>query len=196
MRLSSRVPPGAARNELTRSLARVRAAGASVADLTESNPTRVELPYPASLLAPLGQSRGLLYEPAPLGMPEAREAVAADQRRRGATVDPDDVVLTASTSEAYSWLFKLLCEPGEAVLVPRPSYPLFDYLARGEGVATHAYALRFHGRWEVDLSTVESRAARRQGACRRVAQQPHRVLPGCAGGARAPGRCVAGEGGR
>ena len=156
MRLSSRVPPGAARNELTRSLARVRASGASVADLTESNPTRVELPYPDSLLAPLGQSRGLLYEPAPLGVPEARKAVASDQRRRGVTVEPDHVVLTASTSEAYSWLFKLLCEPGESVLVPRPSYPLFDYLARGEGVATHPYGLRFHGRWEVDLSTVES----------------------------------------
>ena len=156
MTLSSRVPRGAAPNPLTRALVRLRADGVAVADLTESNPTRVELPYPADLLAPLGQPSGLRYEPHPLGLPEARAAVAADQMRRGAVVGPDHVVLTASTSEAYGWLFKLLCEPGEAVLVPRPSYPLFDYLARAEGVATHAYSLRFHGRWEVDLATVET----------------------------------------
>ena len=156
MKLSSRVPQGAAQNDLTRALADVRASGVAVADLTESNPTRVQLPYAGNLLAPLGQARGLRYEPAPLGVTEARDAVAADQRRRGAMVNAEQVVLTASTSEAYSWLFKLLCEPGEAVLVPRPSYPLFDYLARAEGVTTHPYTLHFHGRWEVDLSTVES----------------------------------------
>ena len=128
----------------------------AVADLTESNPTRVELPYPADLLSPLGLPSALRYEPQPLGLPAARAAVAADQLRRGAVVDPEHVVLTASTSEAYAWLFKLLCEPGEAVLVPRPSYPLFDLLARAEGVETHAYSLRFHGRWEVDLATVEA----------------------------------------
>lgn len=156
MTLSSRVPRGAAPNQLTRALARLRAGGVAIADLTESNPTRVGLPYPGDLLAPLGQPSALRYEPQPLGLPAARAAVAADQNRRGAVVAPEQVVLTASTSEAYGWLFKLLCEPGEAVLVPRPSYPLFDYLARAEGVATHAYSLRFHGRWEVDLATVES----------------------------------------
>lgn len=156
MTLSSRVPYGAAPNRLTRVLARLRSDGVQVADLTESNPTCVELPYPADLLAPLGQPRGLRYEPQPLGLPEARAAVAADQARRGATVQAEHVVLTTSTSEAYGWLFKLLCDPGDAVLVPRPSYPLFDYLARAEGVATEAYSLRFHGRWEVDLATIHS----------------------------------------
>jgi hypothetical protein len=156
MTFSSRVPRGSAPNQLTRALARLRAGGVPVADLTESNPTRVGLAYPADLLGPLGHPAGLRYEPQPLGLPAAREAVAADQMRRGAAVAPEQVVLTASTSEAYGWLFKLLCEPGEAVLVPRPSYPLFDYLARAEGVATHAYSLRFDGRWEVDLATVES----------------------------------------
>ena len=156
MTLSSRVPRGAAPNQLTRALARLRADGVAVIDLAESNPTRVELPYSSDLLAPLGAPSGLRYEPLPLGLPAARAAVAADQARRGAFVAPEQVVLTASTSEAYGWLFKLLCEPGEAVLVPRPSYPLFDYLARAEGVVTHAYTLRFHGRWDVDLATLES----------------------------------------
>jgi alanine-synthesizing transaminase len=156
MRLSSRVPRGAAPNRLTLALDRLRQDGAAVADLTESNPTRVGLTYPADLLAPLGDARGLLYEPRPLGLPEARRAVAADHARRGAHVDPDQVILTASTSEAYSWLFKVLCGPGEGVLVPRPSYPLFQHLARADTVAVQDYALRFHGRWDVDVASVEA----------------------------------------
>jgi alanine-synthesizing transaminase len=156
MRLSYRVPRGATPNQLTLALERLRESGAAVADLTESNPTRVGLTYPADLLAPLCQAHGLLYEPHPLGLRQAREAVAADQGRRGAHVDADNVVLTASTSEAYSWLFKMLCGPGEGVLVPRPSYPLFEHLAQADAVAIHDYALRFHGRWDVDLATVEA----------------------------------------
>ena len=159
MTLSTRVPRGAAPNQLTLALARLKSAGVEVTDLTESNPTQVGLPYPDDLLAPLGRPEGLRYEPRPLGLSVARAAVAGDHMRRGAVVAPERVVLTASTSEAYAWLFKLLCEPGEGVLVPRPSYPLFDYLARAEGVLTCTYNLRFHGRWEVDLATVESAPA-------------------------------------
>jgi aspartate/methionine/tyrosine aminotransferase len=84
----------------------------------------------------------------------ARRAVAEDQRRRGVTVDPAHVVLTASTSEAYSWLFKLLCNHGDSVLVPRPSYPLFDHLTALEGVRAHPYAIEYHGRWEIDIESL------------------------------------------
>ena len=84
----------------------------------------------------------------------ARAAVASDQRRRGAAVEPSQVVLTTSTSEAYSWLFKLLCSPDDAVLVPRPSYPLFEHLAALEGVQLHSYSLEYHGRWSIDLESI------------------------------------------
>ena len=80
--------------------------------------------------------------------------MAADHARRGATVDPAHVVLTASTSEAYTWLFKLLCTPGECVLVPRPSYPLFEHLTRLEGIRAEPYDLDYHGRWEIDFGSL------------------------------------------
>ncbi len=153
---SSRLPPQTETNELTRALAALRARGAAVADLTESNPTRAGIPYPDGLLAPLAQARALEYEPHPLGLPSARAAVAADHRRRGVVVDPAHIVLTASTSEAYAWLFKLLCDPGDCVLVPRPSYPLFEHLTRLEGVRAEPYDLEYHGRWEIDADQLRT----------------------------------------
>lgn len=153
---SRRLPESVEPNALTRAIARLQAAGIACMDLTESNPTRVEIPYPPHLLAPLGDSRGLRYDPHPFGLAAARAAVAADQSRRGAIVDPAQVVLTASTSEAYSWLFKLLCNPGECVLVPRPSYPLFEHLARLEGIRAEPYDLDYGTRWEIDLASVAS----------------------------------------
>ena len=108
------------------------------------------------LLRELSTAAAHRYEPHPLGLSSARAAVAHDHRRRGATVDPDRVVLTASTSEAYTWLFKLLCDPGDAVLIPRPSYPLFDHLTALEGVATVPYDLVYHGRWEIDVQALRS----------------------------------------
>lgn len=132
----------------------MRAAGTPIADLTESNPTRSGIPYPDGLLAPLADTGAMRYDPHPFGLPSARAAVAADQHRRGADVDPADVVLTASTSEAYSWLFKLLCNPGESVLVPRPSYPLFDHLTRLEGIRAEPYDLEYHGRWAIDFESI------------------------------------------
>lgn len=145
-----RVPPHGEVNAITRAVQRFRTAGIAYVDLSESNPTRVGLQYPADILDALTDPRALVYEPQPLGMRSAREAVAEEFARRGAAVDPDHLVLSASTSEAYSWLFKLLCEPGDAVLVPQPSYPLFDYLSALEGVRTIPYPLTYHGRWEVD----------------------------------------------
>ena len=153
---SRRLPPQTDTNELTRVLAALRADGAVIADLTESNPTRAGIPYPDGLLAPLAQARALEYEPHPLGLPSARAAVAADHRRRGVDVDQAQIVLTASTSEAYSWLFKLLCDPGDCVLVPRPSYPLFEHLTRLEGVRAEPYDLEYHGRWEIDFDQLRT----------------------------------------
>jgi alanine-synthesizing transaminase len=143
-------------NRLARALERLRRQGAPVLDLTASNPTRAGFHYPEDLLQPLATPAGLLYEPEPFGLAPARAAIAQDFVRRGCPVSPDRVVLTASTSEAYSLLFKLLCNPGDQVLVPQPSYPLFDHLTRLEGVEARPYALEYHGRWILDPDVVSA----------------------------------------
>jgi alanine-synthesizing transaminase len=153
--LSRRLPPHADTNALSRAIAERRAAGRSIVDLTESNPTRAGFRYPPDLLRPLSSEASLRYEPHPFGLPSAREAVAGDHARRGVTIDPAHIVLTASTSEAYTWLFKLLCNPGDAVLVPRPSYPLFEHLTALEGVRAAPFSLEYHGRWEIDFATLK-----------------------------------------
>jgi alanine-synthesizing transaminase len=150
-----RLPVHGEINAITRALQRLREAGTSILDLSESNPTQVGLAYPAHLLAPLADPAALTYQPQPLGLRSAREAIAGEFERRSAHIDPDHLVLSASTSEAYSWLFKLLCDPGDTVLIPQPSYPLFEYLTRLEGVNTAPYQLTYHGRWEVDLHSLE-----------------------------------------
>jgi alanine-synthesizing transaminase len=153
---SSRVPRELAANRLTIAVAAQRAAGRRPPiDLTASNPTRAGFDYPHDLLAPLGDPRALEYAPAPFGLRSAREAVARDYARHGLEVAPDRIVLTASTSDAYSMLFKLLADAGDEVLVPRPSYPLFEPLTRLDLVATRFYDLDIHGGWTVDLESVE-----------------------------------------
>ena len=154
MSFSDRVPPPTLPNALTAKLAELRALGKAVIDLTETNPTAVGLPYPPDLLEALANPSGMRYEPDAFGMPSARAAVAAEYRRRGAGVAPEQVVLTASTSEAYTWIFKLLCNPGDRVRVPRPSYPLFEHLAQLEGVILEPYDLSYHGRWEMDMGAI------------------------------------------
>jgi len=141
-------------NRLSSLLEARRKRGDAVLDLTETNPTRVGIAYPPDLLAPLAGPAALSYEPSPRGLASAREAVSADHARRGAPVHPGRVLLAASTSEAYAWLFKLLCDPGDAVLVPRPSYPLFAYLARLESVGVHPYALSYDGEWHLSRDAV------------------------------------------
>ena len=118
-----RFPASLDPNRLSAAVSRAREAGRNLLDLTLTNPTRAGFRYPQDLLRGLASSEALVYAPRPFGLTSARDAVAADYRRRGADADPDRIVLTASTSEAYAWLFKLLCAPGEAVLVPAPSYP-------------------------------------------------------------------------
>jgi alanine-synthesizing transaminase len=154
--VSSRLPAVLASNRISQALERLREAGVPIVDLTESNPTRVRLTYPESILRPLGDASALRYDPHPFGLSIAREAVARDCQRRGVSVHPDDVILTASTSESYSWLFKLLCDPGEAVLAPVPSYPLFEHLTRLEAVQAAPYRLEYHGRWVVDMDSVRA----------------------------------------
>jgi alanine-synthesizing transaminase len=142
-------------NRLTRAVRQRRSEGLPIVDLTCSNPTQVGFEYPSDLLAPLGDRRGLVYSPEPLGLIEARRAVAEDYVRRGVSVDSDRIVLTASTSDAYSILFKLMTEPGDEVLVPRPSYPLFDHLTVLDGVIARPYDLEYHGVWSIDRASVE-----------------------------------------
>lgn len=151
---SSRLPDDLAPNLLATALARVRAGGGTILDLTESNPTRVGLSYSPDLLAPLADPSALVYEPEPFGLASARAAVAADFACRGVAVRSDRVCLAASTSEAYSWLFKLLCDPGDRVLVPRPSYPLFEHLTALECIEASPYELEADGHWRLDVDAV------------------------------------------
>jgi aspartate/methionine/tyrosine aminotransferase len=152
-------------NRLTHLLEEKRRADSEILDLTESNPTRAGFDYPSdAILASLKDPRALVYEPAPLGLPTAREAVAGYYARRGQIVSPEHLALTASTSEAYSFLFKVLCDPGDRVLLPRPSYPLFDYLASLESVETDSYSLVYDGSWSIDLETIRSKLGPRTRA--------------------------------
>ena len=124
--------------------------GRPLLDLTASNPTTAGVPYDeVEIASALASPGALTYEPAPFGLPSAREVVG-----RELGIDASRVALTASTSEAYAVLFKLLCDPGDEALVPQPSYPLFDHLARLEGVKLVPYRLAYDGRWHVDLDSV------------------------------------------
>ena len=152
---SSRLNVSAGVNRITRRLGELRAAGTPIIDLTESNPTRAGIEYPAAEISRLlADSRALSYEPEPAGLPSAREAVARYYAERGQAVSPDRILLTSSTSEGYAWLFKLLADPGDEVLVPRPSYPLFDYLAALESVRVTQYPLIYDGAWRIDLDAL------------------------------------------
>ena len=164
-------------NRLAERLTARRAAGARILDLTESNPTRAGLPCPDDILAALARAEARRYEPRPFGLPAAREAVAADFARRGFPVGPDRIVLSASTSEAYAFLFKLLCDPGDEVLVPRPGYPLFEFLATLESVRVLPYPLAYDGEWHLDLSALRDALGPRTRAV--VAVSPHNPTGAC-----------------
>jgi aspartate/methionine/tyrosine aminotransferase len=153
---SDRLPRDLAANRLANAVESLRSSGRPFIDLTESNPTKAGITYPSTLLDSLSDTRALRYEPTPFGLLDARLAVAADYRRHGIELSPGHVILTVSTSDSYSLLFKLLCDAGDEVLVPRPSYPLFDYLTRMDLVVPKPYALEYHGRWSVDFDSVES----------------------------------------
>jgi alanine-synthesizing transaminase len=133
----------------------------------------VGLPYPNQAIAgALARAPIATYDPAPLGQASARAAVAADYARSGVVVDPERMVLTASSSESYSFLFKLCCDPGDAVLVPEPSYPLFEFLTRLEGVVPVGYRLAFDGVWHIDFGSVTEALTR----ARRDGHRPRAVI--------------------
>jgi alanine-synthesizing transaminase len=130
-------------------------AGVRVLDVTQSNPTAAGLEYPdASVLVAMFAMGTNRYEPCAAGLWEAREAVAEYYAAHGVRADPGRIFLTASTSEAYSFLFKLLADPGAEALVPRPSYPLFDYVAALDGVEAVPYPLVYEGGWRIDLDAL------------------------------------------
>ncbi|MEY3284932.1 MAG: hypothetical protein RIR86_2945 [Acidobacteriota bacterium] len=154
---SSRIKWDLTANRLAGLLAEKRAAGQPIFDLTEANPTRAGLLSAGEqLLTSFATPDILTYEPEPRGLPKARAAVAAYYAQRGLATDVENIHLTASSSEGYSWLFKLLADHGEAVLVPQPSYPLFDFLATLEGVRLIPYQLRYyhHLGWRIDFDSL------------------------------------------
>jgi len=145
-----------AENDLARAEAAARASGRPLLDLTVSNPTQVGLHYPNEEIArAFADAATSPYQPSPLGVPGARAAVVADYARRGVGLDVNQVALTASSSESYALLFKLLGDPGQTVLCPEPSYPLFEYLARLENLNPRPYRLRFDGLWHIDFDSLD-----------------------------------------
>jgi aspartate/methionine/tyrosine aminotransferase len=143
-------------NPISELLNRKRQEGAQILDLTESNPTRAGFQYPAeAILSAFTDPRALVYEPDPRGLRSARELVSRYYADRGVETSVDRILLTASTSEAYSFLFKLLCDPGDEILVPRPSYPLFEFLAAMESVKIRQYPLRYDGTWHIDFDSLD-----------------------------------------
>jgi alanine-synthesizing transaminase len=145
---SRRLPEELRPNAITRLR---RSLGDTVIDLTASNPTACGLPYPPDLLAGLSRPEGLVYRPDARGLPGAREAIARGYLRHGLEIDPGRIVLAASTSEAYSFVFKLLGDPGDEILAPRPSYPLIEHLAALEGLVARSYRLDPDEAWRPRL---------------------------------------------
>ena len=143
-------------NALTLALRARRRAGLSVCDLTQSNPTLTDLPYDAArVLGALADPRAMKYAPESFGLESARRAVSELQREAGFAISAEQILLTSSTSEAYAFLFKLLCDAGDEVLIPRPSYPLFEHLAALEQVSVVNYALAYDGAWHIDFDSLE-----------------------------------------
>jgi alanine-synthesizing transaminase len=139
-------------NLQTNRLSELRKTKPRVLDLTESNPTKAGIEYPGDeILGALADARAMRYDPEPRGLLSAREAVA----KYYGDVPASRILLTASTSEAYAYLFKLLCDPGDEILSPRPSYPLFEFLAGLESVRVVQYPLRYDGVWHIDFDALE-----------------------------------------
>jgi aspartate/methionine/tyrosine aminotransferase len=155
-RFSTRTAWDIAESSYAAAVREARASGRRVYDLTVSNPTRCGFNYDAeALLEPMRDPRALVYGPDPRGMASARKAVADYYLAHGAHIPVDDLILTTSTSESYSFLFRLLCNPGDEVLVAQPSYPLFDFLADLDDVRLRPYPLFYDHGWCVDFAELE-----------------------------------------
>src|SRR5271155_3368296 len=145
------------RNRLTDALEEVRSSRARVLDLTISNPTRAGLRYDEpQILKSLASPQALDYDPQPKGLLSAREAGAADYKSaHGTHLEPEQVILTTSTSEGYSFVMRLLCNPGDELLVPKPSYPLFEFLADLQDVKLVPYPLIYDHGWQMDFPSLQ-----------------------------------------
>jgi aspartate/methionine/tyrosine aminotransferase len=144
-------------NRFTKAQAELRAAGMEILDLTVSNPTRAGLNYEAdAIVNALANPLALDYDPQPKGLAVARGAVAGYYRAEHECfdLDPESIILTSSTSEAYSYVFRLLCNPGDEILVPKPSYPLFEFLADLQDVKLVPYPLLYDHGWQIDFASV------------------------------------------
>jgi alanine-synthesizing transaminase len=164
-RFSARTGWDVGESGFAKAIREARASGRPLLDLTVSNPTVCGFEYDVEeILAPLGDVRAMTYDPDPRGMRSAREAVAGYYADHGAAVDPDSVVMTTSTSEGYGYLFRLLCDAGDEVLVAQPSYPLFDFLADLEDVRLKSYPLFYDYGWWIDFAELERRIGPRTRA--------------------------------
>jgi alanine-synthesizing transaminase len=152
-------------NRLSETLARHRAAGKPLIDLTVSNPTECGFAYEErAILEALGNPEALRYRPVPRGLVSARQAVCEYYAEHRAAVGVDDIVLTTSTSEAYSYVFRLLCNPRDEILIPAPSYPLFDFLGDIQDVKLVRYRLLYDHGWQIDFHALEQAITRRTRA--------------------------------
>jgi alanine-synthesizing transaminase len=145
-------------NRFTQALEEARSGGARILDLTVSNPTRAELRYDvAAIIGALASPQSLDYDPQPKGLRQARESVVGyyTEQHRVRDLDPGQLVLTSSTSEGYSYVFRLLCNPGDELLVPQPSYPLFEFLADLQDVKLVPYPLIYDHGWQMDFPSMQ-----------------------------------------
>jgi alanine-synthesizing transaminase len=151
------------RNRLTEALEEIRSSGARIFDLTLSNPTRAGLRYDApQILQSLSSPQAMDYDPQTKGLPSARAAVADYyQTQHCIHLDPEQLILTTSTSEGYSFVLRLLCNPGDELLVPKPSYPLFEFLADLQDVKLVPYPLLYDHGWQMDFPSLENAVTKR-----------------------------------
>jgi hypothetical protein len=152
-------------NRLSKEIEDLRRRGLPLLDLTESNPTQCGFAFNTqAIFEALANPRALSYQPDPRGLLVARQAVASYYAERGITLDPEQIFLTTSTSEAYSYVFRLLADSADTVLAPQPSYPLFDFLAGLNDVRVIPYPLIYDQGWQIDLPTIEKRLEARTRA--------------------------------
>jgi alanine-synthesizing transaminase len=139
--------------------------GESIVDLTESNPTKCKFYYPnEKILSALTEPSILSYQPEPRGLLGTRKAIAEYYAEQGIVIAPEQIILTSSTSEAYSFLFKLLCNAGDEVVVPQPSYPLFEYLCQLNDITLRNYRLAYDGEWHIDFASLQAQFSERTRA--------------------------------
>ena len=156
MKFSKRTDWPAASNLVSAKLADVKTKGRAILDLTVSNPTACKFDYlNSSLLEPFLKSKNLIYEPDPRGLLETRQALCDDYQKKGILLDPRQIFLTANTSEAYSFIFRLLFEPGEMLMVPQPSYPLLSYLGQINDICREPYSLVYEKHWKMNFEKID-----------------------------------------